>query len=382
VAPPADRPAEAYLDHAATTPLRPEAIAAMVPLLEGGVGNPSGAHAVARRARLVLDEARDAVAAALGCQPGDVVFTAGGTEADNLAITGVLQRRGGVPVCSAAEHHAVLHPVEHAGGRVVAVDPAGAVDLDALAGALDDDVTVVSVMLANNEVGTVTDLAAVAQVVRARAPRAVLHTDAVQAFAWLDVAALAEVADLVSVSAHKFGGPQGVGALVARPGVELAPLLLGGGQERERRSGTQNVAGIAGMAAAATATVAERPALVARVGALRDRLVDGLLAAVPGCVETVPRDRKVASSAHVCVPGVESEAALFLLDRAGVAASAASACASGALQASHVLGAMGVPVELAAGALRLSLGWPTTEADVERAVAVLPAVAAQLRRAA
>jgi cysteine desulfurase len=375
-------PPLAYLDHAATTPMRAEAVEAMVALLADGWGNPSGSHAVARRARRALDEARDVVAASLGCQPAEVVFTAGGTEADNLAVTGVVQRRGGVAVCPASEHHAVLHPVEHAKGRVVGVDGAGAVDLGALAEALDDTVSIVSVMTANNEVGTVTDLAAVAEVVRTGAPGAVLHTDAVQAFTWLDVAAHAAPADLVSVSAHKFGGPQGVGALVVRTGVALDALLLGGGQEHERRSGTQNLAGIVAMAAAMRAAVDERAATVARVGALRDRLADGLLAMVPGLVETVPRARKVAGACHVCIEGVESESLLFLLDRAGVAASAASACASGAQEASHVLAAMGVPRSLAAGALRLSLGRDSTDADVDAVLAVLPDAVARLREAA
>jgi cysteine desulfurase len=370
----------AYLDHAASTPMRPEAVAAMTPYLRERFANSSGSHAAARQARRAVDEARDVVADALGCRPGEVVFTGSGTEADNHAILGAVRRRGGDAVCSAVEHHAVLHPVEHVGGRVVAVDGSGRVDLDALAAALDADVTVVSVMLANNEVGTVQPLVEVADLVRARAPRAILHTDAVQAFAWRDVAAEAAVADCISVSAHKFGGPKGVGALVVRGDVELEPLILGGGQERDRRSGTHNVAGIAAMAAAMAVTVAERPAMVARVTAQRDRLVDGLMAAVPGVRETVPRPQKVAGSAHVCIESVESEALLFLLDRAGLSASAASACASGAMEPSHVLTAMGVPKEWSQGALRLSLGFATTDADIDEALAVIPAAVRQLRR--
>ena len=370
----------AYLDHAASTPMRPEAVEAMLPFLTERYGNPSGSHVAARDARKAVDEARDVVAECLGCRPGEVVFTGCGTEADDLAIFGVVRRAGGVAVCAAAEHHAVLHPVEHLGGRIVGVDRTGLVDLDQLADALDDTVTVVSVMLANNEVGTIQPLAEVAAVVAERASAAVLHTDAVQGAVWLDVAREAAPAQLVSVSAHKFGGPKGTGALVVRDGVTLEPLLLGGGQERERRSGTHNVAGIVAMAEALRATVAERESVTARVSGLRNRLVDGLAAGVPGLVETVPRDRKVPGSAHVCLEGVESEALLFLLDRAGVCASAASSCASGAMDPSHVLAAMGVPKEVAVGALRLSLGFASTDADVDRALDVIPAAVAQLRR--
>jgi len=379
----------AYLDHAATTPLRPEARAAMLPWLDGGFGNPSGDHAVARAARQAVDEARDTVAALLGCAPNEVVFTGGGTEADNLAVRGVVAARPGAVLCSAVEHHAVLHPVEHLGGKTVAVDRRGRLDLDALADALDahPDATLVSVMGANNEVGTVQPVAAAAGLVRERAPGAVVHCDAVQAAAWLDPAELTAGADLVSVSAHKFGGPQGVGVLVVRRGTPLQAQLLGGGQERELRSGTHNVAGIVGMAAALVAKAEHRAGEAARVGALRDRLAAGLLGAIDGAFETaVPdggadRSHILPGTLHLGIPGVESEALLFLLDEAGVCASAASACASGAQEASHVLAAMGVPADPDLGALRLSLGWTSTPADVDRVLDVLPAAVARLRDA-
>jgi cysteine desulfurase len=347
----------------------------MLPFLTEHFGNPSGSHAVARRAKAALEDARDEVAAALGCRAREVVFTAGGTEADNLAIAGVVARRGGRPLCPATEHHAVLHTTEVLGGVVVPVTPDGLVDLDALTASLDD-VSVVSVMLANNEVGTIQPLAAVIDAVDGRAA---VHTDAVQAFPWLDVAALAAGADLVAVSGHKFGGPKGVGALVVREGTPVAPILHGGGQEQDRRSGTHNLAGIVGMAAAMTATVRERAATVGRVAALRDRLLDGILAAVPDAVETGPRAGKVAGNAHLRFRGVESETLLFLLDEAGVCASAGSACASGALEPSHVLTAMGVPADEAAGSLRLSLGTTTTEDDVDLATKAVAEAVTRLR---
>ena len=370
----------AYLDHAASTPLRPSVRAAMAPYLDDDYANPSGGHALARRARQAVDEARDTVAAVLGCRPGEVVFTSGGTESDNFAVLGAVRRHGGTAVCTSIEHHAVLHPVEHLGGRVVGVDAAGVIDLDALGAVLDDGTRVVSVMTANNEVGTVQPMLRVTRLASKRSPHAWVHTDAVQAAVWLDLADVARHCHLVSVTGHKLGGPKGAGALVVRDGVELEPLLFGGGQERDRRSGTHNVAGIVGLAAALRATADERDATNARVAALRDRLVDGLLATVPGVHETVPREHKVPGSAHVCIEGVESEALLYLLERAGVYASAASSCAAGAMEPSHVLIAMGVPKELARGALRLTLGFASMDADVDLALDVVPAAVAQLRR--
>lgn len=350
-----------------------------MPFLTTDFGNPSGAHAVSRRARKAVDEAREQVAECLGCRPFEVVFTSGGTEADNMAVLGSLDGGGGTAVCTAIEHHAVLHPVESRGGRVVAVGPDGVVDLDALSAALDEEVSVVSVMLANNEVGVVQPLEAVAAAVREAAPRARLHTDAVQAALWLDVAGLAATCDLVSVSAHKFGGPKGVGAMVVRGGTRIAPRTLGGGQERDLRSGTHNVAGIVGMAAALRATVATRNELLARISPLRDRLADELTARLPGVVETGVRGRKVAGSCHLRFAGVESEALLFLLDEAGVCASAASACASGAQAASHVLAAMGVSGDDARGSVRFSLGWTTTTAEIDHAIDVVGEAVERLR---
>jgi cysteine desulfurase len=373
-----------YLDHAATSPLRPEVFEAMAGVWGRALGNPTGAHRLARSARRLLDDARDEVADVLGAQPGDIVFTSGGTEADNLAIFGLAEGSGSA-VCPAAEHHAVLHAVESMGGTVVPVDGTGRVDLDALGDALHDGVQVVSVMLANNEVGTINDLAAVAAVVAERAPGAALHTDAVQAVRWLDVADAARRCHMVSVTGHKLGGPVGTGALVVRRSAgPIRPRLIGGGQERDRRSGTQDVAGAVGLATALRLAAAERTEVVTRVRYLRDRLADGLRAAVPGLVETAvgedgSREHLIAGTCHVCVPGVAAETVLFVLDEEGVCASAASSCASGAQQASHVLAAMGVPLDVASGSLRFSLGPTTTAADIDRALEVVPAAIGQVR---
>lgn len=377
-----------YLDHAATTPVRPEAREAMLPWLGDLVGNPSGAHRLARDARRALDDARDVFAAATGFEPGDIVFTSGGTEADDLAIDGVLDAVGGVAVCPATEHHAVLDAVRSRGGRVVEVDALGRVDPEALVAALTDGTTgdrvsIVSVMAVNNETGVITDVAAVVDLVREHAPDAVVHTDAVQALSWLDLPTVTAGVDLLSLSAHKFGGPPGVGVLAVRPGVPLRAQLLGGGQERGRRSGTQNVVGVVGAAAAAAATVARRADTVSRIAALRDRLVDGLLSSVTDAVETgtVDADRrtKVAGNAHLCFVGVEAEALLVLLEDHGVHASAASSCSSGAQDPSYVLAAMGIDRRLAAGSLRLSLGWSSTDADVDLALDAVPAAVERLR---
>ena len=366
-----------YLDHAASTPVRAEAVVAMLPFLTERFGNPSGAHSMARDARNALDDARVVLADALGCQPGEIVFTSGGTEADNAAVFSFAER--GKVVCSAIEHHAVLDPVHRTGGRVVPVGRDAIVDLNALAEALDGDVTLVSVMLANNEIGTIQPLDDIAQLVRERAPRAALHTDAVQAFPWLDVAALAQAADLISISAHKFGGPKGSGVLVVRDGTPFSARQVGGGQERERRSGTQNVAGIVAMTEAARLTVEERKQTVDHVTPLRDRLADGILAAVPDTIESADRARKIAGNCHVCFSGIESEALLFLLEHHGIMASAAASCASGAQDPSHVLAALGITRDVAQGSLRLSLGRTTTDDEIDETLRVLPAAVARLR---
>lgn len=425
---------EIYLDHAASAPLRPEARAAWLAAAAAHQANPTGAHRAARRARQALDEARARVAAALGAEPGEVVFTSGGSEADNLAVTGALGvgcRRGRwLAVASAGEHHAVLEPVERSGGRVVSIDRRGLIDCrvlaETLAAAADGEppvtespgirsnaasleagspgirsglenpvvagagdhsggVAVVSVIAVNNEVGSITPLAEVAELVRSAAPGALLHTDAVQAVNWIDVAAETAGYDLVSVTGHKIGAPVGIGALVVRAGTEIDPIIVGGGQERGRRAGTPDVAGAAALAAALEAAVSERDDLIADTRVRRDRLLDSLIERLGDRVRVSAapdgdRAHLAAGFANVCFEGVQSEALLFLLDEVGVRASAASSCSSGAQDPSHVLAAMGVPRELALGSLRLSLGRTTADSDIDRAVEAVVAAVERLDR--
>jgi cysteine desulfurase len=380
----------AYLDHAATTPMRPEAVEAMLPFLGGEFGNPSGGHLESRRARRAVDDARESIADRLGADLGEVVFTSGGTEADNLAVTGgwrvVAAGASSAPaiVCSAIEHHAVLETCRALAGRSgaelreVPADKEGVVDAEALAEACTPDVGLVSVMAVNNEIGTVQPLGALAEIVRAGSPRAVLHTDAVQAAPWLPVGRMARAFDLVSISAHKVGGPKGVGALVVRHGTGLVAQAHGGGQERERRSGTHNVAGIVAMAAALGYPSADVARDRAGVEARRDRLAQGLLASVPGTAWT-GSGHAAPGFCHLRFAGVESEALVLLLDEAGLAVSAGAACSSGAVEASHVLAAMGFDRAAATSGIRFSLGWTTTDEDIDLALSVVPAVVAKLR---
>ncbi len=396
-----DRLTSSYLDCAATTSLRPEVAAAMAVVHERALGNPTGSHPPAQRARALLEDARDSVAAFLGRDPGEVVFTSGGTESANLAVLGVveaaLRTRGeAVVLASAVEHPAVRESARAAAllgadVRELPVDPCGVLDLDALARALSSRCTVVAVMTANNETGVIQPVADVVDVVRRRAPDAVVFTDAVQAASYLDLAEVTVGADLVGVSAHKIGGPVGVGALAVAPRVTLVPRQHGGGQERERRSGTQDVAGAVGMATAMQLVAKERAAAAGRVAALRDRLADGLLAALPWAHRTVRTHADAGSGSgvgvavlpghlHLCLRGVDREELLVALGAEGVCVSGGSSCASGALEPSHVLAAMGVEPELAGGAVRFSLGYETSDADVDRALSVVPGVADRLRR--
>ena len=359
----------------------------MTTVLSDCYGNPSGAHKMAREARRLIDDARDTLSHGLGCDPKEVIFTAGGTEADNLAIFGTQGSRDGTILASATDHHAVIAPVEQLGGQFIQVDDNGLLDLDHLTHLLDENVALVSVGLVNGETGIIQNLETMAEIVRSKAPKALIHTDAVQAFPWLDVASLTQSADLISIAGHKFGSPKGVGALVVRNGIKISPMQLGGGQELGIRSGTQNTAAIVAMAAAADVTVKNRKVTVERVAKMRDELADSLQK-IPQSYETgvqvhngtADRSHKIAGSCHFCFEGIESEALLFMLEQKNILASAASSCSSGAQDPSHVLAAMGYSRNLAGGSLRLSLGHSTTWEDVDIAMKVVPKFIESLRK--
>ncbi|HQR79496.1 MAG TPA: cysteine desulfurase family protein [Actinomycetota bacterium] len=364
-----------YLDHAATTALRPEALAAMQRQW-AQVGNPSSLHSAGRRARRVVEESREQIAGLIGARPADVIFTSGGTEADNLGVKGIARASSRRRVLvSSVEHHAVLDSADTLaaeGFRVerIPVDHLGRVDPDVLEAMLDDDVALVAVMWANNEVGTIQPIAQIAAVCRrAGVP---LHCDAVQALGQLrlDVAGIPSVA----LSAHKVGGPVGVGALVLDRDLVVDPLLHGGGQERDVRSGTLNVAGIAGFAAALAAP-AHDPA------PLRDELIEGIRRRVADAVLNGDPVDRLANNAHFSFPGCPGDALLMLLDAAGIAVSTGSACTAGIPQPSHVLMAMGAGEDLASSSLRFSLGWTSTGEDVTALLDALPSAVERARRA-
>jgi cysteine desulfurase len=373
-----------YLDHAATTVVRPEVVDAMVPLLGSGY-NPSSVHAEGRAARAALDDARAGVARVLGVTPREIVFTGGGSEADVLAIVGTaraLRERGRHVVTSAIEHHAVLHAVDvlEAEGWTVTrlpVDANGLVDPAAFQAALTPQTTLASIMLANNETGTIEPIAELAAIARAHGVR--FHTDAVQAAAWLplDVAALG--VDLLSLSAHKFNGPKGVGVLVVRTGTPVAPIVVGGGQEHGLRAGTENLAGIVGLARALALAAAEREAAGARVAALRDRLEAGIRATIPDVIVAGADAPRLPSVLAVAFADAPSDALLIRLDLEGIAASAGSACAAGSLEPSHVVAALALPERFRLGFLRFSLGRQTTVEEIDAVLTRLPGVLVGVR---
>ena len=374
-----------YLDHAATTPLRREVLDAMLPYLTESFGNPSSAHTFGRAARAGLDEAHERVARRLNAQGREIVFTSGGTEANNLALKGSAwagKARGHRIVTSSVEHHAVTHTLrylEKFGFEIVElpVDRYGRVDPEQLETALNDKTILVSVMLANTEVGTLQPIAEIAARVGAR-KGVLLHVDAVQAAPYVDLDVEALGADLISLSAHKFEGPKGVGVLYVRHGTHLLAQQQGGTQERHRRAGTEDVAGAVGLATAYEMSCAERPATVARLKSQRERLTTALVA-VPGVEPTGhPRDR-LPGLLSVIARDTDGASVAMSLDLEGIAASVGSACTTGSTEVSHVLTAMGYPDEEARGALRLSLGRTTTDAEIDTAVEVVPRVLASMR---
>ena len=377
-----------YLDHAATTPTDPRVVEAMLPYLTEHWGNPSSIYFEAREARKGLDAARRAVAEALGARPAEVIFTSGGTESDNLALRGVAAaRKGGKHIITTAiEHHAVLHSaerLEQEGVRVtyLPVDREGMVDLEALERALDDETILVSVMSANNEVGTIEPIADVVRIVKARDPRIAVHTDAVQAAGYLDLDVGRTGVDLLSLAGHKIYGPKGVGVLYVRSRTPFLAQTLGGTQEKNRRAGTENVAGAVGMATALRLAQAERVERGDHVRLLRDRLLEELPRRVSGIHITGPKDpeRRLPNSVSCCFERVEGEAVLLQLDLKAISASSGSACTTASLEPSHVLLAMGVPHDLARGSLRITLGKGNTMEEIDRLLDVIPDSVERLR---
>jgi len=362
-----------YLDHAATTPVREEVRRAIGVALEDGFGNPSSTHQVGRQARALVDRARDQLAAVLHCRAREIVLTGGGSEADNLALRGVARRaRGRHLIVSAVEHEAVIETARDLVSQgfeltVLAVDEGGRVRPDELARALREDTFLVSVMLANNEVGTIQPIAELVAVTRERS-KAYFHTDATQALGKLSLDVNQLGVDMLTVSAHKVYGPKGAGALYVRQGTPLDPVITGGGQERNRRSGTENVPGIVGLGVAAELAEAEREVESRRQAQLSQRLTDLIVSQIPGAVATGAKaPDRLPNFATIAFPGVEGELLLLRLDRLGVCASAGSACSSGSLAPSHVLLAMGLPPARAGAHLRLTVGRQTSSEDVARA---------------
>lgn len=380
-----------YLDHAATTPLDPRVLEAMMPYLRDFYGNPSSIYAEAQEARRGLDSARGTIAETLGCRPQEVIFTSGGSESDNLALRGAAWAarragRGDHVITTAIEHHAVLHAaerLEQEGFRVtyLGVDGEGFIDLGELETAVRADTVLVSIMYVNNETGTIEPIAEAARTVKGKNPRTAVHTDGVQAAGLLDLGVDMLGVDLLSIAAHKFYGPKGVGALYVRPRTPLLPQNLGGSQEKNRRAGTENVAGAVGMAKALALAYGEFDERNAQYRRLRDRLFFGVPERVPDVTITGPADlsRRASNNFSCCFGSIEGEAVLMALDLAGIAASSGSACTSGSLEPSHVLTAMGVSEDLARGSMRLTVGYDNTPGQMDYVLETLPGAVSRLR---
>ena len=374
-----------YFDNAATTMLHPDALQAMMPYLADHFGNPSAIYEYARTARKAVEAARARIAKAINAKPEEIIFTGSGTEADNWAIKGAAEARGGKGkhiITSAIEHHAVLHScryLEKQGYAVTClpVDAEGLVTPEAVEKALRPDTVLVTIMLANNEMGSIQPLAAIGELTRRRGIW--LHTDAVQAVGHIPIDVEAMQVDMLTMSAHKFYGPKGVGALYIRGGVNLKPFIHGGAQENNRRAGTENVAGIVGAGAALAITAGEIPAESARLTVLRDKLIDGIEKSIPLAHLNGPRKNRLPGNVNFSFDFVEGGSLLRLLDVEGCCASGGSACSSGSPDPSHVLVALGVPTERAHGTIRFSMGRLTTEADIDSLLALLPPLVERLR---
>jgi len=380
-----------YLDHAATTPPDPRVIEATLPMMTKFWGNPSSIYLEGQEAHHALDSARKVCADLLGAGPKEIVFTSGGTESDNAAIRGAAyaQRdrgRGSHIITSAIEHHAVLHAVEQLEregftASYLPVDSEGFLDLGALQAAVGPETALVSVMAANNEVGTIQAIAEISRIAKAKNPNVVVHTDAVQAAGAFDITPANLGVDLLSIAAHKLYGPKGVGLLYVKNRTPWQPMLLGGSQEKERRAGTENVAGVVGLATAMKLAWGEAESRNAHSRALRDRLLYELPERIADTVITGPADpeKRLSNNFSCCFRNVEGESVLLALDMADIAASSGSACTTGSLEPSHVLTAMGVDPDLAHASLRLTVGAATTNEDIDRVVEVLPGIVSRLR---
>jgi cysteine desulfurase len=378
-----------YLDHAATTPADPPVIEAMLPYFGEQFGNPSSIYRLGRMSLAALDDARSNVARVLHCAPREIVFTGGGSESDNLAIKGaaLAQRergKGNHIITSAIEHHAVLHGCEALAAEgfdvtVLPVTSAGLVDPDVFRAALRPETVLATVMYVNNEIGTVQPIPELGRIARERG--VLFHTDAVQAGGALSLDVAQLNVDLLTLTAHKFYGPKGSGALYVRQGTPLKPLINGGSQERRRRAGTENVAGIVGFARALELAEERRPAYVEHCRALREQLIEGVLARIPFVSVNGDRVQRLPNNANLSFDFVEGESILMLLDQQGFCASTGSACSSGSVEPSHVLMALGLPVERAVGSVRFTVGRSTTAADIDHLLDVLPPIVERLRSA-
>ena len=381
-----------YLDHAGTTSMDPRVLEAMTPYFSQLYGNPSSLHTVGQEARYALDESRERVAQVLGCRAREVVFTGGGSESDNAAIHGVataLQETGNHIITSSTEHHAVLHTCQHLEGQgfevtYLPVDAYGMIHPDAVYQAITDRTTLVSIIYANNEIGTINPIPEIGEAVQNRAAELgrtiVMHTDAVQAAGFLDLNVRRLCVDMLSLSGHKFYGPKGTGALYVRRGTPFLPLILGGGQERERRAGTENIPGIVGLSVALELVEAQRQETSAQCAELRDRIIQVVLERVPKCILNGHPTQRLPNNANFSFEGVEGEPILLGLDMAEIAASSGSACSSGSLEPSHVLLALGQSAELARGSLRITLGKGNTAEEVDYLLEVLVGLVEQLRQ--
>ncbi len=375
-----------YADNAATTPVSPRVLEAMLPYLTEYYGNPSSIYSVGREAKKALETARETIALALGAQPAEIFFTSGGSEADNWAIKGVARDQGKKGkkhlITTAFEHHAVLHTCQalaREGFEItyLPVHADGLVRPEELEQAIRPDTALVTIMYANNEIGTIQPIPALAEICQRKG--VLFHTDAVQAVGHVEIDVKNQKIDLLSLSGHKIHAPKGIGALYVRKGVALQNLIDGGAQERGRRAGTENLAGIVGLAAAMQDACRDIPQRAEAVRALRDRLIDGVLDAIPRSRLNGSREHRLPGNCNFCFEGIEGESLLLMLDMKGICASSGSACTSGSLDPSHVLLAIGLPHEIAHGSLRLSISEENTSADVDTILALLPPIVARLR---